>query len=149
MEDKIMPVIMRFACLVLVLLSTTACLSTAQVHQGSEINVVSNMKARRVTTIVGNTLGGRKMAVNNVKPENLKGNGAGSGAVEGNLKNLKSKQQVVGKTGKCESTKSDDCKKNLSLSSHSFSENHDDDDAGFVAFNADYHAPRHHPPKNN
>lgn len=23
------------------------------------------------------------------------------------------------------------------------------DDAGFVAFNADYHEPRHHPPKNN
>lgn len=23
------------------------------------------------------------------------------------------------------------------------------DDGGFVAFNADYHAPRHHPPKNN
>ncbi|XP_022727376.1 root meristem growth factor 3-like [Durio zibethinus] len=23
------------------------------------------------------------------------------------------------------------------------------DESGFVAFNADYHAPRHHPPKNN
>ncbi|KAK8508022.1 hypothetical protein V6N13_055486 [Hibiscus sabdariffa] len=25
----------------------------------------------------------------------------------------------------------------------------DDHQSGFVAFNADYHAPRHHPPKNN
>lgn len=25
----------------------------------------------------------------------------------------------------------------------------DESSAGFVAFNADYHAPRHHPPKNN
>ncbi|KAL4319455.1 hypothetical protein GQ457_18G024270 [Hibiscus cannabinus] len=25
----------------------------------------------------------------------------------------------------------------------------DDRQSGFVAFNADYHAPRHHPPKNN
>ncbi|KAL5759301.1 hypothetical protein ACOSP7_017826 [Xanthoceras sorbifolium] len=30
---------------------------------------------------------------------------------------------------------------------HHFSQ--DVDDKGFVAFNADYHAPRHHPPKNN
>lgn len=25
----------------------------------------------------------------------------------------------------------------------------DEHQSGFVAFNADYHAPRHHPPKNN
>lgn len=29
------------------------------------------------------------------------------------------------------------------------SEAHGIDSTGFVAFNADYHAPRHHPPKNN
>lgn len=31
-----------------------------------------------------------------------------------------------------------------------FPEDHEvDGAAGFVAFNADYHAPKHHPPKNN
>ncbi|OMO93658.1 hypothetical protein CCACVL1_06416 [Corchorus capsularis] len=32
---------------------------------------------------------------------------------------------------------------------HFSNEVEDHDQSGFVAFNADYHAPRHHPPKNN
>ena len=69
----------------------------------------------------------------------------------------KSKQGAVGGTsmfsssnqvaGKCESEENNgsnfECKKSFSHSSEGV------DEAGLVAFNADYHAPRRHPPKNN
>lgn len=41
------------------------------------------------------------------------------------------------------------CKKNNAAAASGGKISEDGDDKEFVAFNADYRAPRHHPPKNN
>ncbi|XVE74413.1 hypothetical protein DITRI_Ditri12bG0015100 [Diplodiscus trichospermus] len=56
---------------------------------------------------------------------------------------------AVGRTWKFSSTNIPKCDKNLGCE-QTFSHFSDEvDESGFVAFNADYHGPRHHPPKNN
>ncbi|OMO72218.1 hypothetical protein COLO4_27777 [Corchorus olitorius] len=66
------------------------------------------------------------------------------------------KRDAEGSTSKFSSTNSKCGNKNLAAGgceqsvthfSNEVEDNHDQ--SGFVAFNADYHAPRHHPPKNN
>ena len=60
------------------------------------------------------------------------------------LKDMKMSGTTVGGTSKFSSTNTK-CGNNLGCE-----QNVDEvDESGFVAFNADYHAPRHHPPKNN
>ena len=83
------------------------------------------------------------MAIGNVKKLQKKNE---HGAVQGTSM-VSGLNQVA---GKCESEGNNstgsnlDCKKSFSRVSEEVV-----DAAGFVAFNADYHAPRHHSPKNN
>ncbi|KAA8529291.1 hypothetical protein F0562_033910 [Nyssa sinensis] len=83
-----------------------------------------------------NSLKGRKMEVNYVKkPEKVKANTAsrGTSKVSSAAQKLKVERasNVKGKQG--------------AKTLHS----EEVDVSGFVAFNEDYHSPKHHPPKNN
>lgn len=78
-------------------------------------------------------LGGRKMAVQKVK------------AVDG-ASTVRSSNQLEGNCGGDQVKWGSRVECNQQ-SGTSFSEGVDK--SGFVAFNEDYHAPRHHPPKNN
>ncbi|KAH7516160.1 hypothetical protein FEM48_Zijuj10G0105700 [Ziziphus jujuba var. spinosa] len=80
------------------------------------------------TNVAENEIGGRKMAVQKVKEH-----GAGTGQAAGKWGSKMEHKQSVGHYFSPEVHDVDD----------------DDEDAGFVAFSADYHPPRHHPPKNN
>jgi hypothetical protein len=83
------------------------------------------------------------MAIGNVKKLQKKNE---HGAVQGTSM-VSGSNQVAGKyesEGNSSTGSNLDCKKSFSRVSEEVV-----DEAGFVAFNADYHAPRHHSPKNN
>lgn len=90
--------------------------------------------------VANNKIRGRKMGANIVKRPDIKGD------IEGTSK-MSSANQVTGKDG----AKGNKGVMNVGNKRNvgQFSEEVNDHKAGFVAFNADYHAPRHHPPKNN
>lgn len=97
------------------------------------------MKAATASTNIKG-IKGRKMAIANVmKPEKKNEHDA-----VGGTSMFSSSNQVAGKCGSEENNGLNfECKKSFSHFSEGV------DEAGVVAFNADYHAPRHHPPKNN
>lgn len=81
------------------------------------------LESASTATTADNKIGGRKMALHKHKVV----------------------RQLATKIGKWGSN----MEYNQSRVGH-FSEDHEvDDAAGFIAFNADYHVPKHHPPKNN
>lgn len=99
---------------------------------------------------------GRKMQAmgnNIVKQDDQKKEHAG--AVAGRTtSNISSSNQVGGKYEGHEEGKNGGSTSSSSSVEHEqnvyrSSEQIDDEADGFVAFNADYHEPRHHPPKNN
>ncbi|CAK7326429.1 unnamed protein product [Dovyalis caffra] len=89
-------------------------------------------------------IGGRKMvlAPSGIKRSDIKGNGA----LGGTSKISSANDQAVGKYVYELGKKVTSIGRNKGNGSR-FSEGIND--SGFVAFNADYHQPRHHPPKNN
>ncbi|KAL6192934.1 hypothetical protein ACLB2K_034020 [Fragaria x ananassa] len=97
---------------------------------GGHIQVVSPLN---IDTKENRLLGGRKMAVQKVKAEEGTSAARSSNQLEGNCGG---DQVKWGNHVECDQE-----------SGTSFSEGVDK--SGFVAFNEDYHAPRHHPPKNN
>ncbi|XP_042978452.1 uncharacterized protein LOC122309149 [Carya illinoinensis] len=158
---------MKFVCLSLVLISCTAWLpSLAHPSQdtkaaGREVMSASVSSAkclledeRAATACTNKKIKGRKMQAamgnNIVKQGQKKEHGAVAG--RRTTSNISSSNQVDGKyeadheeAGKNGSTSHvEHERQNVYRSSEQI-----DEAAGFVAFNADYHAPRHHPPKNN
>ncbi|KAK9188557.1 hypothetical protein WN944_019961 [Citrus x changshan-huyou] len=116
----------RFKSRLIVLFLLMALLSNAHFYQAAEVAGVSTRKgvfngeSVVVVAIDQTILAGRKMAV--------------------------VKQRCYEK-GKKVVAHAKLCKKNSAAASRKVSE--DGDDKEFVAFSADYRAPRHHPPKNN
>ncbi|PON76749.1 hypothetical protein TorRG33x02_241880 [Trema orientale] len=112
----------------------------------SELTTISKtqkgfMVSARTATAY-NSVGGRKMALHKVmRLAKVKPQGAtkGSNQVEGKFG---SKQKMTYGGQKVNS------KESKETTAGHFSAKIDEA-AGFVAFNADYRAPRHHPPKNN
>lgn len=99
------------------------------------------------TTYTNKKIKGRKIAMGNhiVNQDQKKEQGAV--AVAGTTSNISSSNQVGGKYEgeKGKNGSSVERKQNFYRSSEQI----DEEAAGFVAFNADYREPRHHPPKNN
>ena len=82
-------------------------------------------------------IGGRKaLRAHSIKRPDIKGNVAPGGTSSAN-------DRVVGKYGYEREVMDTGNKRNGGRFSEGIKE------SGFVAFNADYHEPRHHPPKNN
>ncbi|XWS34239.1 hypothetical protein CRYUN_Cryun21dG0023300 [Craigia yunnanensis] len=129
----------RVTCLLILLLCAT-WISFAQASQGripdSNHKISSTVKGlldgeHAVTSATNkNWLGGRKMV--------------GLDREMKKLKDVKMSGTTVGGTSKFSSTNIK-CGNNLGEQTVS----HFSDESGFVAFNADYHGPMHHPPKNN
>ncbi|KAG6712754.1 hypothetical protein I3842_05G117700 [Carya illinoinensis] len=149
----------HFVCLSLVLISCTAWLPSlahpSQVKSLATLSVTSLIcfhfqkiqkppclleDERAATACTNKKIKGRKMQAamgnNIVKQGQKKEHGAVAG--RRTTSNISSSNQVDGKY----EADHEEAGKNGSTS-------HIDEAAGFVAFNADYHAPRHHPPKNN
>ncbi|KAI9170113.1 hypothetical protein LWI28_022781 [Acer negundo] len=149
---------MKFITGFLVLLVFTAWFSTAHAHQDgdgdgdAEFSTTFSkgkgvLDEETATIATKGIVGGRKMSpvVKERKPENVKE--SSSAAIERTSISSTSSHSFA---GKCHDGKVKEnsiyCKKTVS---HNHISHEDVDDKGFVAFNADYHAPRHHPPKNN
>ncbi|XP_062157104.1 protein GOLVEN 7 [Alnus glutinosa] len=134
----------KLACLFLVFLSTTtACLSLPHSSQdktaSTEVDAVSSAKLGVVENGRGTTttstvyrnkrIKGRKMAAaGNETKEQKKDEGAVNGRTSSNISSTEEGSNV---------------------GYSRFPEEDDEAGLGFVAFNADYKAPRHHPPANN
>ncbi|KAK0574156.1 hypothetical protein LWI29_018994 [Acer saccharum] len=148
---------MKFITGFLVLLMFTACFSTAHAHQDgdgdgdAEVSTTFSkgkgvLDEETATIATKRIVGGRKMSpvVKLRNPENVKE--STSAAIERNSISSTSSHSFA---GKCDGKVKENaiyCKKTVS---HNHISHEDVDDKGFVAFNEDYHAPRHHPPKNN
>ncbi|XP_018818536.2 uncharacterized protein LOC108989411 isoform X2 [Juglans regia] len=166
---------MKFVCLLLVLISstTTARLSLAHPSQDTKLAagkeaanaIVSSAKGLledeswAVTACTNKKIKGRKMQTmgrNNIGTQDHQKK-EHAGAVAGRTtSNIPSSNQVAGKYKGHEEGKNGGSNSSSSSSVehdeqnvYRSSEQIDDEAAGFVAFNADYHEPRHHPPKNN
>ncbi|XVF43305.1 hypothetical protein PTKIN_Ptkin02bG0029600 [Pterospermum kingtungense] len=120
-------------------------ISFAQATQGG-INPDSNHKISTGKEVLEDgegaataAIGGRKMVV--VEKRHMKDVKMSSGGAVVGTSSTKTKSKCDNIHLGCEQTV---------VSGH-FSDEVDESSssAGFVAFNADYHAPRHHPPKNN
>ncbi|XVE91691.1 hypothetical protein REPUB_Repub01dG0032400 [Reevesia pubescens] len=137
---------------ILILLLFATWISFAQARQaGRGIPADSNHKTvstgkgllagERVGTAATNkinSLGGRKMVDRQMKEQ----------------KDVKMIGGVGGRSSSKFSSTNSKCGNNLGchdqqIVNHFSDEVDDHNQSGFVAFNADYHAPRHHPPKNN
>ncbi|KAL0003596.1 hypothetical protein SO802_011157 [Lithocarpus litseifolius] len=139
----------KFGCFLFVLLST-ALLSLAHstIDDNAATELIAGTSSKvllgevKAATASTNILGirGRKMAIANVmKPEKKNEHDA-----VGGTSMISSSNEVAGKCGSEENYGSNfECEKSFSHFSEGV------DEAGVIAFNADYHAPRHHPPKNN
>ncbi|XP_041011247.1 uncharacterized protein LOC121255015 [Juglans microcarpa x Juglans regia] len=167
---------MKFVCLLLVLISsTTAWLSLAHPSRVSKDTKAAGKEAANasvssakglledeswpVSTAFTNKkiIKGRRMQAmgNNIVKQDRKKEHAGAVAGRRTTSNISSSNQVGGKYegheegyengGSTSSSSSVEHEQNVYRSSEQI----DDEAAGFVAFNADYHEPRHHPPKNN
>ncbi|KAK3222757.1 hypothetical protein Dsin_009782 [Dipteronia sinensis] len=154
---------MKFITCFLVLLMFTVCFSIAHAHQvfetffsdgdGDDAEVATTFSKGKgvvyeeaATISTKRIVGGRKMSlvVKERNPENVKE--SSSAAIERTSISSTSSHSFA---GKCDGKVKENaiyCKKTVS---HSHISHEDVDDKGFVAFSADYHAPRHHPPKNN
>uniref|UniRef100_A0A7N2LCV7 Uncharacterized protein n=1 Tax=Quercus lobata TaxID=97700 RepID=A0A7N2LCV7_QUELO len=139
----------KFGCLLFVLLSTSLLsLAHSTIDDNAATELIAGTSSKvllgefKAATASTNILGirGRKMAIANVmKPEKKNEHDA-----VGGTSMISSSNQVAGKCGGEENNGSNfECKKSFSHFSEGV------DEAGVIAFNADYHAPRHHPPKNN
>ncbi|KDP31415.1 hypothetical protein JCGZ_11791 [Jatropha curcas] len=128
---------MKFICLALVLLLTSACLFTAHAHGVVEDDAVSSTEKEEEVFVTGSGIGGRKLMVDN-KRVDTEGINAGVG-VTGNPNWTANEELHAKETGNKRKWQ----KKPTHLPKTVKQED------GFVAFSADYHAPRHHPPKNN
>ncbi|KAL9401926.1 hypothetical protein Peur_005775 [Populus x canadensis] len=129
----------KFTCLLLLLLFTSAWLNSARAHPTVEVDTFSSERIivdgdGMVTTSI-KKIGGRKM----VRAHNIKSNVAHGGTSRISSAN----DQVVGKYGYEREVMDIGNKRNGGRFPEGVKE------SGFVAFNADYHEPRHHPPKNN
>ncbi|KAJ6322139.1 hypothetical protein OIU77_012089 [Salix suchowensis] len=132
----------KFTCLLLVLLFISAWFSsTANAHPTVEVD---NSSSERIavdgdgmaTTSI-EMIGGRKaLGAHSIKRPDIKGNAAPGGTSSAD-------DRVVGKYGYEREVMNIGNKRNGGRFSEGMKE------SGFVAFNADYHEPRHHPPKNN
>ncbi|KAK2635972.1 hypothetical protein Ddye_030764 [Dipteronia dyeriana] len=141
----------------LVLLMFTACFSSAHAHQDgdgdAEVYTTFSMgkgvvDEKTATIATKQIVGGRRMSpvVKEINPENLKESSSTSAAIERTPISSTSSHSFA---GICDGKVKENaiyCKKTVS---HNHISHEDVDDKGFVAFDADYHAPRHHPPKNN
>ncbi|XWS23042.1 hypothetical protein CRYUN_Cryun29cG0087700 [Craigia yunnanensis] len=133
----------------LILLLFAPWISFAQANQGgisdSNYKIVSTGKGlldgEHVTAATNkNWLGGRKMVVLDWQMKKLKDVKMSGTTIT----------TTVGGTSKFSSPTNSKCGNNLGCEQTiSYSSDHEVDGSGFVAFNADYHAPRNHPPKNN
>ncbi|CAL0308038.1 unnamed protein product [Lupinus luteus] len=115
------------SCVLLVFLSA-AMLSTARLmHTGAEVNGSSAIKPSIANSTTSKTM-----------VKTLVG-------IEENMKNLGVNQVIMRKVRNANKSTSR-VQDNRSLrSSHLY----DEVDKGLMAFTADYHRPKHHPPKNN
>ncbi|KAE9615451.1 hypothetical protein Lal_00020940 [Lupinus albus] len=122
----VMMLMKSIACVFLVFLSA-AMLSTARLMRtGAEVNGSSAMKASIATSTTNKTM-----------VKTLTG-------IEENLKKLSIKQVKI-KVGNANKSASK-VQGNRSVRSSYL---YDEVDKGLMAFTADYHRPKHHPPKNN
>lgn len=101
--------------------------------------------AATASTINHYRFGGRKMALHKVM---RLANVQAQGAIGSNLKDSTGSNNQVEEKMFCRKKKRGDKKKAKCNQTVRFSAEIDEA-AGFVAFSADYRAPRHHPPKNN
>ncbi|KAG6765791.1 hypothetical protein POTOM_029848 [Populus tomentosa] len=135
---------MKFTCLLLLLLFTGASLNSAHAHPTVEADTFSSERIAvdgdgMVTTSI-KKIGGRKVVrAHNIKRPEIKGNVAQGGTSRISSAN----DQVAGKYGYEGEVMDIGNKRNGGRFPEGVKE------SGFVAFNADYHEPRHHPPKNN
>ncbi|KAJ6726444.1 ROOT MERISTEM GROWTH FACTOR 2 [Salix purpurea] len=133
----------KFTCLLLFLLFISAWFSSANAHPTAV--EVDNSSSERIavdgdgmaTTSI-EMIGGRKaLGAHSIKRPDIKGNAAvPAGTSSAN-------DRVAGKYGYEREVMDIGNKRNGGRFSEEMKE------SGFVAFNADYHEPRHHPPKNN
>ncbi|KAJ6689733.1 hypothetical protein OIU85_006084 [Salix viminalis] len=134
----------KFTCLLLSLLFISAWFSsTVNAHPTVEVDNSSSERIAvdgegMVTTSI-EMIGGRKaLGAHSMKRPDIKGNAAPGGTASS------ANDRVVGKYGYEREVMDIGNKRNGSRFSEGMKES-----SGFVAFNADYHEPRHHPPKNN
>ncbi|KAG7975261.1 hypothetical protein I3843_06G089400 [Carya illinoinensis] len=143
-------------CLLLVFISS-ACLSLAHSSQGQDVDHVDSsakglMEDERLATDTSKRIKGRKLAIDSImkqeKKKKKKKKKDQDGAIAGTTTN-----QVAGKYESEEGIKGKSTGSNVERKLGSLTRSSDEvkniDEAGFIPFNADYHPPRHHPPKNN
>ncbi|KAJ9163461.1 hypothetical protein P3X46_023127 [Hevea brasiliensis] len=150
-------VYVKFICLLLVLLFSSAWLSSA--HEAAEDDAAMSTEKKGVVDSVlngnvatRNEIGGKKMIPRKVivKRVEIKGNEALAETIKISSEN---QETVAGKSGN-KGKKKKKKKKNAAVNEESKPRVSNipeqlNNEAGFVAFSADYHSPRHHPPKNN
>ncbi|KAG2702572.1 hypothetical protein I3760_06G096100 [Carya illinoinensis] len=110
------------------------------------------MEDERLATDTSKRIKGRKLAIDSImkqeKKKKKKKKKDQDGAIAGTTTN-----QVAGKYESEEGIKGKSTGSNVERKLGSLTRSSDEvkniDEAGFIPFNADYHPPRHHPPKNN
>ncbi|KAK2635970.1 hypothetical protein Ddye_030762 [Dipteronia dyeriana] len=146
---------MKFITAFLVILMFAAGFSISHAHQDgdgdSEVSTTFSkgkgvVDEETATIATKQIVGGRKMSpvVKERNPENMK-ESSGS-AIERTPISSTSSHSLAGICDGKLKENAIDCKKTVS---HNHISHEDVDDKGCVAFDADYHAPRHHPPQNN